>query len=93
MSNRDFIPITPSDTVPITSVDIYGGAGVSMIYVGVSGDIAIVGIDDTTPVVFKAVRAGWMKLPMFTNQVMATGTTATNLIGVKLPSTYAVNGA
>lgn len=70
------VPITTSDSV----VQHYAA-----IYVGVTGDVsAILEGDSTnagvgTPVLFKAVPVGI--LPIAVKQVMAAGTTATNMVG------------
>jgi hypothetical protein len=74
MSNSNYIAITPSDTVPMTTP-------CGLIYVGVTGDIALIGNAADSAVTFKSVPAGWFKLPFAVSQVMATNTTATNLVG------------
>jgi hypothetical protein len=51
-----------------------------MIYVGGTGDVAVMGEDDTVAVVFVGVPVGTVLVGLF-KQVMSTGTTATNLIG------------
>jgi hypothetical protein len=87
MSNKTFISITPSDSATITpTTDPL--PGVSVLYVGVSGDIAMVAAGDTDPVVLKGVPTGWFRLPGRVNQINATNTTATNLIGVQWISPY-----
>jgi hypothetical protein len=79
MSNKAYAAVTPSDTVPLTTA-------AKSLYVGVTGDVtvlgvvAVSGVVDTTPTVFKAVPAGWFVLPFPVAQIMATGTTATNLV-------------
>ncbi len=50
------------------------------IYVGGSGDVAVMGEDDTVAQVFVAVPVGTVLVGLF-KQVMSTGTTATNLVG------------
>jgi hypothetical protein len=52
-----------------------------LLWVGGTGDIAVIGGQDSSAVTFKAVPAGWFRLPVVATQVMATGTTATNLVG------------
>jgi hypothetical protein len=82
MSNVGFIPspvsnfgraatLTPSDTVPQSA---------NAIYVGVTGDITCIPAGQTTSVLFKAVPVGFF--PVAVSQVMATGTTATNLLAL-----------
>jgi hypothetical protein len=65
--------ITPSDTTVFAPT---GG-----IWVGGTGDVAVLGANDTVPVVFSAVPAGTL-LPVCATKVMATGTTATLLVGM-----------
>jgi len=50
------------------------------LYIGVTGDVAIKGAGGVA-VTFKAVPAGTI-LPVITNRVMATNTTATNILGM-----------
>lgn len=69
-----FLTITPSDTAPIS-----GGASRG-IYVGGAGDL-VVGTPGA-PVTLKAVPTGSI-LPIQTNFVMATGTTATNIVALR----------
>jgi hypothetical protein len=74
-SPEDMQTVTPSD-----STDLRFRCRV--VYVGVTGDIACQARDNSTVVVFKAVPAGaWFQ--MRTNRIMATNTTATNLIAGK----------
>jgi hypothetical protein len=75
--------ITPSDTQNVA----IGPAGcyAKRLYVGVSGDITLITAGDNsnnglgTPVLYKAVPVG--KLDTQVRAVMATGTTATNIVG------------
>jgi hypothetical protein len=74
-SPNDYQTVVPSDTVDLRF-------RCSAVYVGVTGDIACQAKDNATVVVFKAVPAGaWF--PLRTNRIMATNTTATNLIAGK----------
>jgi hypothetical protein len=68
--------VVPSDTVPLTDVTRY-------LYVGVTGDVTVIMWADATktPVLFKAVPAGTL-LPIAVTQVMATGTTATQMVAM-----------
>jgi len=65
--------ITPSDTdtfsQPVT------------VYVGVTGDVVIVPVAGDTTLTFKNVPQG-STVPCLATAVKATGTTATNLIGI-----------
>lgn len=71
---REPFAITPSDTVNF-SRETHGG-----IYVGGTGDVVAVLYDGST-VTFTAVPAGTI-LPVRAIRVNATGTTATNLVGL-----------
>jgi hypothetical protein len=66
--------ITPMDNVLLT-------ANPRGIYVGGTGDLTVVLAQDQQQVLFKAVPTGSL-LPIAVCCVMATGTTATNLVGV-----------
>ena len=69
--------ITPSDTVTISRYGVN-------IYVGVSGDVACIlaGMGDTdTPIIFKDLVAGVVH-PIKVKMVMATDTTATDIVAV-----------
>lgn len=69
--------ITPSDTDQLAT-------GARLIYVGVAGDIKLSCLEDPAShagVVFKAVPAGTL-LRVTARQVYASGTTATNLVGL-----------
>ena len=65
--------ITPSDSIDMVDA-------VRMIYVGVSGDVNLVDSRGNT-VLHKNVFAGSYLGPFSVMRVMATSTTATNLIG------------
>jgi hypothetical protein len=51
------------------------------LYIGVSGDVKVDMIDGGTGIVFKAVAVGI--LPIAVKRVYATGTAATNIIGLQ----------
>lgn len=81
MSNVGFTPkalgifsravaVTPSDTAD----NIF-----SSIYVGVTGDIVLIPQGQTTSVLFKAVPVGI--LPVACSRVLASATTATQMVG------------
>lgn len=53
---------------------------VRAIYVGVGGDIELTAIGDDTPQILLAVPQGTV-VPVMTKRVLATNTTATDLIG------------
>jgi hypothetical protein len=51
------------------------------IYIGGGGDVALMAVADNTARTFKAVQVGSI-LPIRVRRVLATGTTATNLIAL-----------
>ncbi len=65
--------IAPSDTVPLPSVT-------RGIWVGGAGNVSVVMRDGST-VVFVGVAVGTL-LPLRVQQINATGTTATNMVGI-----------
>lgn len=67
-----FAAITPNDTTDLAFVT-------RCIHVGVGGDIAIIGAGDTASVVLKNLQSGQVVSGRF-SRVLATGTTATNLV-------------
>lgn len=69
---RKAFAITPSDTIDVEAVP-------RSIFVGVDGDVAVLMADDTTSLVFKNVSG---LLPIMVKRVLATGTTATDIIGI-----------
>lgn len=67
------VPVTPSDTVPLVN-------GVSTcLFIGVGGDVAIWSPGTTTSVPHKNVASGTVLLVQAI-RVLATGTTATNIV-------------
>jgi hypothetical protein len=68
-------PITPSDTDKLPD-------SINGIYVGVSGDINMVARNDTEAVLFRNVPVG--SLPVAPKMILATDTTAQNLVGYNL---------
>lgn len=65
--------ITPSDSTTIT---VTRG-----IYIGGAGDVTVLMACDDNSVVFTAVNAGTI-LPLSVQKVLATGTTATSIVGL-----------
>lgn len=65
--------ITPNDTTPPAGSQMW-----EAVYVGVAGDVTLVTEGGET-VLFKSAPVGF--IPVRTNQVKATGTAATNLVG------------
>jgi hypothetical protein len=73
---RHWAVITPSDTVDLTAIP-------KAIYVGTGGDVKMIGIDAPTGaagVTWKGVPAAGL-LPTRPRRILATGTTATDLVG------------
>ncbi len=64
--------VTPSDSTVL--------AGCRALYIGVSGDVAVVAKGSTTAVTFKSVPIG--VLPVQCVKVMSTNTTATNILSL-----------
>lgn len=74
---RDLYAITPSDAVDFVNAGIY----LRRLYVGGAGNLAVIAIDDSAPVTFLNVPAG-TTLEVRVRAVMATGTTATGIVGM-----------
>lgn len=70
---RNHFLITPSDATPIPS-------GECTIYCGTAGDIRVA--DDNGVAITYTVTAGTV-LPVIVSQVLATGTTVTQVIGLR----------
>ena len=70
---RRAVAVTPSDTVDLTT---YAKA----LYIGVAGNVRVltVGAEDTDAVTFANHPVGW--LPVQVRRVLATGTTATQIV-------------
>jgi hypothetical protein len=71
----DAVAITKSDSTNLTT------SCIRAIYVGGTGDVAVIGLNGTVAVTFSAVPAGTI-LPIMPSKVMSTNTTATLLIGL-----------
>lgn len=65
--------VTKSDTV----ANVF-----SALYIGATGDVTVTPQGQTTTVLFAAVPAG-TTLPIAVSLVMATGTTSTNIVGLR----------
>lgn len=76
--------IVNSDTVAVAIGP--GGCYAKKLYIGVAGDVTVILAPDQTngglgtPVLFKAHPVGYMDVQV--RAVMATGTTATNIVGL-----------
>lgn len=66
------VAVTPSDSTSLS--------GVRALYVGVAGDVAVTMKGSSTAVTFKAVPVGI--LPIQVSKVMATNTTATDIVAL-----------
>jgi hypothetical protein len=71
---RGAIAVTPSDVTLLVS-------DVKALYVGGAGDIAVNMRGSTTTVTFSGCSAGQL-LPVQVDRVLATGTTATNIVAL-----------
>lgn len=87
MPARHAIAVTPSDTKDVTNATGDAASQYAKgLYIGVSGDVTAVLAGDNgnslagTAVTFKAVPVGM--LPIQVRRVMATGTTATNIVAL-----------
>ncbi len=74
--------ITATRHADVTKSDVTVFDAPQAIYVGTGGDIALRLIGDSTTAVYKNVPSGtWM--PMLADQVLSTGTTASDIIRVE----------
>jgi hypothetical protein len=73
ISGQSASAITPNDSTNLTTVT-------RGIYVGVSGDVKVDMADNST-VIFVGLSSGGIH-PIAVKKVYATGTTATNIVGV-----------
>lgn len=69
-----FTPITPNDGADLAEP-------VRGLYIGGTGDVTVIGVEDTDAVTFAAVPAGTQLLGRF-RRVMQTNTTASDLVGL-----------
>lgn len=67
--------ITKSDVTDLTTNKIRA------LWVGGAGDVAVIALNDTTPVTIVGVLAGTL-LPISVVKVMSTNTTATSIVGI-----------
>lgn len=83
--------ITPSDTLPVACgpgalATPPSGTYAKALYIGVTGDVNVITAGDNsagglgTAVLFKAVPVGWF--PVQVRAVLATGTTASQIVGL-----------
>lgn len=72
--SQELIAITPNDGADLA---VYTRA----IYVGGAGNISVIPLVGSTPVTFVGLQAGQL-LPIRVKRVRATGTTATDIVGL-----------
>lgn len=73
LSAKTGVAVTPSDTLTFD---------LAQLFVGVGGDVAVKFASEATTVVFKGIGAGSF-LPINVVQVLATGTTATDIVALR----------
>ena len=71
---NDYVTITPNDSNDLNRV-------CRGLYIGTTGDLAIIGQPGSSAVTFSNVAAGTV-LPLRASRVMATNTTAANIIAL-----------
>lgn len=71
----------PTRAVEITASDTTEYEGGVAVYVGGAGNVTVVPLNGADPITFTAVPAGGL-VPVTALKVMATGTTASDLVGV-----------
>lgn len=69
------VAITPSNATDLSAEKI------KALWVGGAGDVAVIGVSDAGAITLSAVPAGTL-LPVMVTKVMATGTTATLIVGL-----------
>jgi hypothetical protein len=69
---RQMAAVTPSDSTVLSCRSLY---------VGGAGSVAVMGLGDSVATTFVGVPAGTI-LPVAVKRVMATGTTATNIVAL-----------
>lgn len=72
--SAQLVAVVPSDSTDLSIAP-------RSLYVGVSGDVSVIGLNDTVAVVFKNVPAGCV-LPVIARRVKVTGTTASGIVGL-----------
>jgi hypothetical protein len=70
---RDAVAVTPSNTATLTA---------SALYVGAAGNVAVDMLNGGTNVLFVAVPIGI--LPITVSRIYAAGTTATNILALRV---------
>ena len=67
-------PITPDDSLDLPQAT-------KALYIGAGGDVTVLPVRNDAPVTFRSVAAG-MVLDVRARAVLATGTTAANIVGL-----------
>lgn len=80
MDNVPSGPATSARTITISDTTSYSPP-FRGVYVGGTGDLAVMMAQDNVAVTFKAVPAGSL-LPICVSQILSSGTTATLIVGV-----------
>ena len=75
------VPAFPSRAFAITPDDAASQNYAFSVYVGGTGDVAVIPAGGDTAITFAGVPAGTV-VPLVVKQVLAAGTTATGLIGL-----------
>lgn len=71
---RRAVTVTPSDSTDLAKIAYKG------LYIGGTGNIAVIPSEGSGSVVFNAVPVGFF--PVAVKRVLATGTTATNIVAL-----------
>lgn len=68
--------VTKSDSTDLT----LNGSAPRALYIGTTGDVAVIAAGDTAAVTFSSVPVGWF--PIAVRKVMSTNTTASNIVAL-----------
>jgi len=71
---RRLVTITPNDSSDLADVT-------RALYVGVTGDVVVIAANDSSSITIKNAQAGTV-LPIQCKRILATGTTASQLVGM-----------
>ncbi len=77
---RRYAAVTPSDSTTYGTRWDTRKPIIDALYIGVAGDVALVGDDGAAAVTFKSVPVGLLAVNPY--RVMATNTTATNILAL-----------
>jgi hypothetical protein len=80
--HADYVTAPAQDAFAVTPSDVTNFSAVARsLWIGVAGDVTLITLGSNTAVLFKNVPQGSM-LPVMCIRVNATGTTATNIVGI-----------